>query len=391
MRVLMATTAGAGHLGPLVPFAAACRRAGHDVVVAAPAEFAPVVERAGLPAWPLASVAIGEDERQAVFARVPGLSHDEANLLVITEIFGRIDTGAMLGSMVHAVREWSPDLVLREMYEYSSWLAAEAAGVAHARVGIGLTWIEAVIPAAVARTVAPLRAGLGLDRDLEGEGMARSPLFTLTPASLEDPARPTVAVTARVRDPKAPPGPRSGADGGDGRPDDPLVYVTFGTVAPGMGPLLPVLNEVVAAVAALPVRVLVTVGDTVEPATVGDLGPNVRVEGWVAQAEVLASASAVVCHGGYGTVLGALGAGVPVVAVPLFADQPYNAERLEAVGAGLAVHPGEGLRERCSAAVARVLDDRAIRAAAVGVADEIAALPSVDELVAGFPGTFAAH
>ena len=138
-------------------------------------------------------------------------------------------------------------------------------------------------------------------------------------------------------------------------------------------------------------RVLVTVGDKIDPATVGAFGPNVRVARWVAQTETLADASAVVCHGGYGTVFGALGAGVPVVAVPLFADQPYNAERVVALGAGLAVHPGEGLGDRCSAAVARVLDDPAIRTAAAGVAREIASLPSVDELVAGFPEMFAAR
>jgi hypothetical protein len=36
VRMLLATTAGADHLGPLVTFGAACHRFGHDVVVAAP-------------------------------------------------------------------------------------------------------------------------------------------------------------------------------------------------------------------------------------------------------------------------------------------------------------------------------------------------------------------
>ena len=40
-------------------------------------------------------------------------------------------------------------------------------------------------------------------------------------------------------------------------------------------------------------------------------------------------------HGGFGTTLGALLAGVPQVVVPLFADQPSNAERIAAIGAGL--------------------------------------------------------
>lgn len=40
MRVLVSTTAGSGHLGPVLPFARACGAAGHDAVVAAPASFA---------------------------------------------------------------------------------------------------------------------------------------------------------------------------------------------------------------------------------------------------------------------------------------------------------------------------------------------------------------
>ncbi len=294
----------------------------------------------------------------------------------------------MLPVMVDAVRESGPDLVLREVFEYSSWLAAEAAGVPQARVGVGLTWMEEMAAQAVARAVAPLRAGLGLDPDPHGSGMKTSPLFTLTPPSFEDPSRPTPGVTARVRDPDA-----ARADDravGAGTLDAPLVYVTFGTVAPGMGPMVPMLAEIVAAVAALPVQVLVTVGDQVDPASVGRFGANVRVERWVAQAEVLATASAVVCHGGFGTTLGALGAGVPLVTVPLFADQPYNAARVSALGAGLTVEPGPDLGARCSAAVARVLEDATINAAALAVAREIAALPAVDDLVAGFPGAFAA-
>ena len=103
MRVLVATTAGAGHFGPLVPFA---RHVAAPVTRwwwPLPPSSPPNVERAGFPAWPLASVAVGEDERRAVFERVQSLPLDEANLLVISEVFGRIATGAMLGPMVDAV------------------------------------------------------------------------------------------------------------------------------------------------------------------------------------------------------------------------------------------------------------------------------------------------
>lgn len=45
------------------------------------------------------------------------------------------------------------------------------------------------------------------------------------------------------------------------------------------------------------------------------------------------------CHAGSGTTLAALAAQVPIVAVPLFADQPDNARRIAATECGVAVAP----------------------------------------------------
>ena len=70
----------------------------------------------------------------------------------------------------------------------------------------------------------------------------------------------------------------------------------------------------------LDVRVLLTVGRRFDRSRLGAIPPNVRVEAWVDQANVLDQADLVVCHGGSGTAFGALAAGVPVVAVPLFAE-----------------------------------------------------------------------
>ena len=52
-------------------------------------------------------------------------------------------------------------------------------------------------------------------------------------------------------------------------------------------------------------------------------------------ADILGEAAVVVGHGGSGTTLEALAAGVPQVVAPLFADQPYNAARVAVVGAGV--------------------------------------------------------
>lgn len=46
-----------------------------------------------------------------------------------------------------------------------------------------------------------------------------------------------------------------------------------------------------------------------------------------------------ICHGGSGTTLAALAAGLPLVVIPLQADQPTNAATVEEIGAGIAVRP----------------------------------------------------
>lgn len=83
--------------------------------------------------------------------------------------------------------------------------------------------------------------------------------------------------------------------------------------------------------------------------------PGVFVQQWVDQTEVIQRVGAVVCHGGAGTILAALSCGVPMIIVPLFADQPYNAERVAANRAGVVVSPGPGLSERVASALQEVL------------------------------------
>jgi UDP:flavonoid glycosyltransferase YjiC (YdhE family) len=133
------------------------------------------------------------------------------------------------------------------------------------------------------------------------------------------------------------------------------------------------------AVENLDADVLITVGRDADPGMLGTPPPQVRVERWVDQATILRRAAAVVCHGGGGSVLGALAAGVPLVVVPLFAeDQHINARRVAAVGAGLVAAPEA---EAVSSALQSVLAEPGFGVAASGVAAELRQHTSVDEFV----------
>lgn len=163
----------------------------------------------------------------------------------------------------------------------------------------------------------------------------------------------------------------------------PLVYVTFGTITARLGQFDGFYHEVLQA-PKLPVRVLLTTGRS-GGASAADVPPNVHVEEFWPQEEVMPRAAAVVAHGGFGTTIAALAAGVPQVHLPLFTtDQGLNAEAVSALGAGVTLTGGPHAVPELGAAISRVLSDQDMRSRAAEVAHEIAQLPDgrgvVDEI-----------
>ncbi|MDA8263266.1 MAG: glycosyltransferase, partial [Actinomycetota bacterium] len=144
----------------------------------------------------------------------------------------------------------------------------------------------------------------------------------------------------------------------------PVVYATLGSMAGSMAPLRGAYHLALEALGRTGLRALMTTGWAFDPSELGTPPPNVEVRAWATR-EQRSGVRAVLCHGGSGTLLEALGSGTPVVVVPLFADHFANAVALEASGAGLAVPawPDGGAREIADA-LARVLAEPAFEAAA---------------------------
>jgi MGT family glycosyltransferase len=87
---------------------------------------------------------------------------------------------------------------------------------------------------------------------------------------------------------------------------------------------------------------------------------------------------AVVSHGGLNTVCEALAHGVPLVVAPIKGDQPINAARVAATGAGRRVRFASVRPERLRADLAAVLHDPSYRAAAGRIRDSFAAAGGAD-------------
>ena len=109
-----------------------------------------------------------------------------------------------------------------------------------------------------------------------------------------------------------------------------------------------------------PVRVLATVNRTgADPGF--DVPDNAVVLDWARYSQVFPLASAVVCHGGHGTMARALAAGVPVLACPAAGDMNENGVRLTWSGAGLAIRGSLAGPRAIRLAVAELLGEESFR------------------------------
>lgn len=373
MRVLFATTRGAGHFTPLVPLARACVRAGHDVLVTGPAAVAPLAAAAGLPFE--SAGALDAAAADAAFAPVFGPRETAPDAAyVISELFGGLYARAVLPGMLSLIARRRPDVVVRETMEFASALAAERHGVRQIRVGIHLESAidgDAGLAAVAGPALAALRPAAKLD---DGDPLAAinaSELLTFSPASVDRPDAPPVR---RYRDTAPPPNGTAVWPDPDERP---LVLVAFGSETPRSALFPRVYRAAVEALATLPVRVLVVLGHRRRAEELGPVPDSVRVSAWVPQAAALREAAVMVGHGGSGSTLAALAAGVPQVLLGLFVDGPRNAQRVAGLDAGIAV----GSAAEIGPAVTVALAADRYRAGAARVAAEIAALPPIDDAV----------
>ncbi len=128
-------------------------------------------------------------------------------------------------------------------------------------------------------------------------------------------------------------------------------------------------------------EVVVTVSELNDPAALGDLPATVHVERWLPLAPLLRRCDAVICHGGTGTMLAALTAGLPLVLAPQGADQFDNARACQQAGAARVLMPEQVTPTAVRDAVRAVLAAGSPEhAAAQALAREIAVMPSAAEV-----------
>ncbi len=297
-----------------------------------------------------------------------------------------ITTQRMVPDLLAITSEWKPDLVIREGMEYGGCIAAEAFGIPHASVA-GNAYAAIDSPQInyfpgnrrmVAEPLARHREQVGLPPDPEVEMPFRYLHLCFTPPAWDGRSvpRPRNARFLRHISTVAP-----GAhlpDWVERLPDQPTVLASLGTVfnkTPG------VLEAIVAALAEEPVNLIVAIGRDQDPSRFGPQPDHVRLEAHVPQALLLARCDAFVTHGGFNSVKEALSSGVPMVVLPITADQPYSAERCADLGLARTLGPDARVPDAIRDAVWEVLTEPSYRANARAFKEEMMALPGPEAMV----------
>jgi UDP:flavonoid glycosyltransferase YjiC (YdhE family) len=275
--------------------------------------------------------------------------------------------------------EWHPDVLVCDEADFGPVVAAERLGIPHATVQA--TASGSVRPSGVvAQQADDLRREHGLPADPGLEMLHRYLVLAPFPPSFRDPALPPPPTVHALRH-VSPDVPRdqSAPSWLAAVPDGETVYVNLGTIFnQESGDLF---ERIVRGVRDLPVNVVATVRRALDPGVLGPQPPNVRVERYIPQVRLLPHCSLVVSHGGSGSVTGALAQGLPMVVIPIGADQPRNARRCEDLRVARVVPALEATVAGVREAASDVLADPSYRLSAERVRDEIAALPGPDHAV----------
>ncbi|RAJ38491.1 UDP:flavonoid glycosyltransferase YjiC (YdhE family) [Kitasatospora sp. SolWspMP-SS2h] len=376
MRMLFTGPAAPTHLFPMVPTAQALRAAGHEVLFASPAPF-DQLRQAGFPIVEIGDGRPLRDSFEAVtpagesvrYAR-PHLTQDE--ILDRAAVAFAHASRATVDGLYAVADGWGADLLVHDSCLASAQLVAAKLKIPAALHNFGFT-SGLDLAARLADHFTDLYEAHGV------AGPAATTPLNIVPESLGgDPGG------LRMR--------YLPYNGGGVVPADLLrrggrarVAVTLGTVVTEVDGV-DAIARLVAAAAEVDADFLLAVGGA-DLAALGTLPANVRPLPWVPLAELLRVCDAVVHHGGSGSALTALQAGVPQLVLPQGADNFTVADTLVAAGAGLRATSGDV----DTALLTRLATDPALRAAATRLRAENEALPTPAATVPAIEALVADH
>lgn len=377
MRALFTCYPTLSHFLPLTPIARALADAGHDVAVGTPRSLSPTVQAAGF-RWIDAGVDDDDPEMAELLAQRSRLRGPEHFRFTHEHLFAGIRPRILVPDLLALAESWLPDLIVHDSQELGGMIAAELLNIPHVHVSVLAAGghrprVSALREAPLAR----LRASYGLPDQPTQELIDRYLLLAPFPPSLRTLGSPVPRTAHHIR--ALPADSANAALPGwiDRLGSRRLLYVTLGTIQSGLRGS-EVFSQVLAGLHDLDIEVVLTVGPDLDPAIFGAQPDHIHLERFLPLGALLSYCSVVLFHGGSGTLSHIVAHGLPMVTLPLGADQPENAARCAELGASHTLDRESLTPERVREAVLDVLRTPSYRQSAERLRDECNALPGPD-------------
>ncbi len=369
MRVLFTFAGGNGHFRPLLPIARALVEAGHTVAFTGEPMMVPIVEAAGFPAFPSGPNLGSKGERHPLLP--VDKDREDADL---RDGFVRRTAPRRAEDVLALCEHWSPDLLVCDEADHGAMIVAEKLGLPHATVLVTAT--GALIRAElIDDALNEVRAAHGLPPQRDLEMATRHLVLSPFPASFRDPRFPLPSTTWPFHTPVPGRGPVPEWQV-EGRP---TLYFTLGTIFnTESGDLF---ARALAGLRDVDATCVVTVGNLIDPAEFGPQPEHIHLAKYLPQDDVLPYCDAVLSHGGSGSLLGAITHGLPMVLLPMGADQPHNGDRVGELGLGTVLDVIHATPEDIRDAVTSALREPSYRDAAGRLRDEVTAYPPPEKTV----------
>lgn len=364
MRILFTFAGGSGHFEPLVPIARAAQAAGHVVAFVGRPWMVPKVVEQGFTAFPA-----GTDAGLTPLRRPLAVTDMQREMRIVGTGFGRRIARERASDLLPLCATWQPDLLVCEEVDFGAMVVAERLRLPYATVLV-IAEGSFVRPDLVAPPLNEVRAEYGLPPDLTLAMPSRYLVLAPCPPSYRNPAFPLPSTAYALRPLAGDPPAHGTAPAWITHLDDaPTVYFTLGTVFNvESGDLF---QRVLTGLGELPINLIVTVGRDLDPEGLGPQPANVRIERYIPQELVLPHCSLVVSHGGSGSVIGTLAHGLPMVLIPMGADQPLNTARCVELGVARTLDAMTASPATVRETVSTVLTDPSYRRAAERMRAEI--------------------
>ncbi|MFF8916065.1 activator-dependent family glycosyltransferase [Streptomyces sp. NPDC015032] len=404
MRILFTTYSDRSLLLSMVPLAWALRSAGHDVRVASTPNLTDVITGAGLPAVPVGrddgfSRMLGDEPASLLTGLLPPYDvaaaperatweYMRSGYETVVRWWHKTANVPMILDLVDFARQWRPDLVLWEPNTFAGAIAAKASGAAHGR----LLWSVDVfgvarehylrLKAGQNEAADPLAQWLSTYADHYGFDFTEE---LVTGSFTIDQLPDSMRMEARLRylpmqympyggPAVVPPWLRGPAE-------RPRVAITLGiTSIARFGSYNVDVGELLDALADLDIEIVATIAEQ-EQRKLSSVPRNTRLVPYVPLQALAPTCSALIQHGGPGTLLTTARHAIPQLLLPWEFDAPELARRFAAQGAGISVEASRVTAPVIRENLLRLLNERSFRDAAAGLREEMRKQPTPLELV----------